>query len=215
METARHYADLLERHGDDPRAVQWADRTTQRRRFAVLHQALGDKQRDSVLDVGCGLAHLHQYLTEQGWEGEYSGIDITPSFIDRCRTKLPGVRFAVHDIATAPAPWKADWCLLSGVFNNPSSDPWAFLTVSLRNMLASCEIGVSFNFMSRYVDAMNPQLVYFDPAEVFRFCKEELSPLVTLRHDYCVRPGTVPYEAAMIVLRSEIPPRRRLGVGSL
>jgi SAM-dependent methyltransferase len=214
MDIVRHYSELLAQHGDDPKAVQLADRVTQRRRFAVLHDALGDRRRDGVLDVGCGLAHLHEHLVEEGWDGEYSGIDITPDFITLCRNKFPSSRFEVWDISAGPAPWQADWCLLNGVFNNPRPDPWGFLTASLRHMLASCRTGIAFNLMSTYVDRLDPDLVYFDPEAVFRFCKEELSPLVNLRHDYCVRPGVVPFEAAFTVLRSGIAVRRRLDGGA-
>lgn len=213
MDIVRHYSKLLAQYGDDPKSVQLADRTTQRRRFAVLHEALGDRRRDGVLDVGCGLAHLYEHLLEQGWEGEYSGIDITPDFITRCRNKLPNSRFDVWDISLGPAPWRSDWCLLNGVFNNLRPDPWNFLVTSLRHMLASCRIGIAFNMMSTYVDRRDPELVYFDPEAVFQFCKEELSPLVNLRHDYCVRPGVVPFEATFTVLRSDITVRKRLNRG--
>jgi len=214
MDVVRNYSNLLAKHGDDPKAVQWSDSITQRRRFAILHEALGDCRRDSVLDVGCGLAHLYEYLVEQGWDGEYSGIDITPDFIALCSKKLPGSRFSVWDISSAPAPWQADWCLVNGMFNNPRPDPRAFLTASLRHMFSSCRIGIVFNLMSTYVDRLDPSLVYFDPETVFRFCKEELSPLVNLRHDYCVRPGVVPFEAAFTVLRTDIAVRRRLDGGA-
>lgn len=40
--------------------------------------------------------------------------------------------------------------------------------------------------------------------KVFRFCKEALSPSVTLRHDYLVRMDTVQYEFIIYVHHYEL-----------
>jgi hypothetical protein len=100
--------------------------------------------------------------------------------------------------------------MLSGVFNNVMPNAQTFLQAVLRNMFAAARRGIAFNAMSTYVDFLAKDLTYFDPGEVFRFCKEELSPLVCLRHDYTVKPNVVPYEFAMYVYKcGAIAPRRR------
>ena len=42
----------------------------------------GIKNKDSVLDVGCGVAHFYYFLENQGWNGKYLGIDPNKKAID-------------------------------------------------------------------------------------------------------------------------------------
>ena len=212
-DVVRHYSALLREHGDDPRAVQWADRSTQDERFRVLTEPLRAMRGRSVMDVGCGLAHLAEYLAKNGLECDYSGIDINPDFIDACRKKLPASRFELLDISGTVPGWKSDLVVCSGLFNNPVPDPQALLQRSLRNMFAVTRQAMSFNLMSSYVDFIDPALVYFHPEDVFRFCKEHLSPLVTVRHDYQVKPGVVPFEFTVYVLRTSGTCRPRMTEG--
>jgi hypothetical protein len=46
---------------------------------------------------------------------------------------------------------------------------------------------------------------------VFAFCKQELSPRVTLRHDYHVKDGVIPFEFTTYVYRSDLAPVPPLG----
>lgn len=213
MDVVQHYSDLLKKHGDDPRAVQLADRMTQRRRFRVLTEPLESMHGSSVMDVGCGLAHLAEFLAENGLDGEYTGIDINQDFVDVCRAKFPETRFECLDISRTTPGWESDLVVCNGMFNNPCTDPKAFVRCSLRNMYAVTRRVMSFNLMSSYVDFFDPNLLYFDPEDIFRFCKEELSPLVSLRHDYQVRPGVVPFEFAVYVFRTAEPCRRQMKEG--
>ena len=100
-----------------------------------------------------------------------------------------------------------DFVLVSGVFNNRVSDNRAFFQAISRRLMTQASRGYAFNMLSRFVDYFDDGLYYEDPLEAFRFCKEQLSPLVTLRHDYVVRPGSIPFEFTLYVYRSDIAPR--------
>ena len=101
--------------------------------------------------------------------------------------------------------------LVSGVFNNLISDNRGFFEAISRRLMAQADVGYAFNMISRYVDYFDDGLYYEDPSQAFRFCKEELSPLVTLRHDYTVRPGSIPFEFTIYVHRSDVAPRALQG----
>lgn len=210
MDIVEHYSRLFQEHGDSPQSVQLADRTSQFRRFEVLTKDIPRKERVSVMDVGCGLGHLNEFFAESGRNVNYSGIDVTPDFVTACQSKFPKARFAVHDISSSPPEWSAEYLVLNGVFNNHRDDAADFMFRSLRNMYSVTTKFMTFNFMSTYVDFQDNQLVYFHPETVFRFCKEELSPLVELNHGYCVRDGIVPFEAVVTVHKTAIVPRPRL-----
>lgn len=210
---ARHYGDLVKRHGDAPESAQYADRETQERRMAVLSE-IGVTKRSKVLDFGCGTGQMLSFLQRAiGFEGEYVGYDISSEAINLARSAHPEGRFEVRDIFEQPCEEMFDYVLVSGVFNNLITDNCAFFEAASRRLMAQAEKGYAFNMLSRYVDYFDDGLYYADPMQVFRFCKEQLSPLVTLRHDYAVRPGSIPFEFTVYVHRSDIAPRRLKGGG--
>ena len=113
----------------------------------------------------------------------------------------------VRNILEQPAEEKFDYVLVSGVFNNLISDNRAFFEAVSRRLMTQVDIGYAFNMLSRFVDYFDDGLYYEDPLQAFRFCKEQLSPLVTLRHDYTVRPGSIPFEFSIYVHRTDVAPR--------
>ena len=204
---SRHYGGLVRRHGDAPESAQYADRETQERRMAVLCE-IGVARDSKVLDFGCGTGQLLSFLKRSiGYEGEYVGYDISPEAIELARSTHPGGRFEARNILDEPAEERFDYVLVSGVFNNLISDNRAFFEAISRRLMAQTKVGYAFNMLSRFVDYFDDGLYYEDPMQAFRFCKEQLSPLVTLRHDYAVRPGSIPFEFSLYVHRTDVAPR--------
>ena len=202
-----HYGGLVRRHGDAPESAQYADRETQERRMAVLCE-IGVARDSKVLDFGCGTGQMLSFLQRSiGYEGEYVGYDISPEAIELARSAHPGGRFEVRNILDRPAEEHFDYVLVSGVFNNLISDNRAFFEAISRRLMAQTKVGYAFNMLSRFVDYFDEGLYYEDPMQAFRVCKEQLSPLVTLRHDYAVRPGSVPFEFSLYVHRTDVDPR--------
>lgn len=202
-----HYRALYAQHGDSPQAVQWSSLDSQQRRFAVLTEVAQApiSAMGSVLDLGCGLGALRDYLRAGGHTAAYTGLDFVGEFIDRARVKYAddaAARFEQHDLSTdAPLPFRADWVLLSGVFNNPMADNAAFIRQTLLRMYEACERGIAFNAMSTYVDFRADNLYYADPTELFDWVKRHLSRRATLRHDYLVKEGSIPFEFTCYVYR--------------
>lgn len=193
-----HYRALLETHGDDARAVQYSDTSSQQARFAKL-VGVG-RPLTSVLDVGCGLAHLCDYMRARGWTGRYLGVDIVPGFVERANARLrddPLAEVRLIDAAAETLPGGCDYALLSGVFNNMMPDNLTFMETTLRAMWAAAKKGIAFNAMSQHVDYRDDGLYYTDPAKVFEFCKTVLGGHPVLHHDYVVRPGGFPFEYAV------------------
>ena len=200
-----HYQALLKQHGPGSAAVQWADAASQDARFAVLSAIATDLGR--VLDVGCGLCHLHAFLKGRVAFSDYHGVDIVPEFIDLANQAMADDPRASASLTGPDTPLPAcDYALLSGVFNNTMPDNWGFMTQTLRRMWAAADKGIAFNAMTSHVDYKDPGLYYVDPMQVLNFCKTELGGHPVLRHDYSVRPGGFPFEFAMYVYKKPLFP---------
>lgn len=204
---SNHYAHRLEEFGDSAEATQWPSTEAQERRMAQLTQ-IADLRFAKVLDFGCGTGHLLSFLKKTcSFEGEYVGFDICPKMVETAKQKFPESRFEHKDILAEAVGEKFDFIFINGVFNNKVENNWLLMTSILEKLFPLTEKGLAFNGLSKYVDYLNDEYFYIDPGTVFQFCKEKLSPFVTLKHDYASKPDTVPFEFTILVYSSNIKPR--------
>jgi SAM-dependent methyltransferase len=198
-----HYSELYRRHGASHEAVQWSSRETQERRFDVLCDVIGPE--DSVIDLGSGLGDLLGYLRrEKGFEGRYVGLDVVPGFVEHARRAYAAdsrASFAELDMMREPLPAGYDIVVASGIFNNRTSDNWGFLTGSVEKMFAAANKAVAFNALSTYVDYEDAGLYYCDPLRLFDHLKRHVAKKATLRHDYLVKPNSIPFEFSVYLFK--------------
>ena len=195
----KHYQKLYHEFGASAKAVQWADKQTQYKRFDVL-SAVFD-QPGSVLDVGCGLGDYYHYLRSKGQNCHYLGVDPVPEFVDHANRIMhddPEASAKIVDPGTQ-LPSGFDYVILSGVFNNVREDNWGFMTTMIQNMYQVATHAIAFNAMSTHVEYQDDNLFYVDPMDVFSFCKTELGGNPILRHDYVLKDGGYPFEFSMYV----------------
>ncbi|MFT5896279.1 MAG: SAM-dependent methyltransferase [bacterium] len=199
-----HYQSLLKTHGDSAQSLQYRDSESQFARFKILSEIANPL--DSVLDVGCGLAHLYHYLKSTGFTGNYLGVDIVPEFTAMASQNLKDDKCAnvVLGSGLEPLPSGMDYVMLSGVFNNKMDDNQGFMHSTLERMFNAAEKGISFNAMSSYVDYKDEELYYVDPMDIFAFCKTKLGGHPVLRHDYVVSKDGYPFEFAMYVYKQAV-----------
>jgi trans-aconitate methyltransferase len=76
--------------------------------------SLGMEPGHSVLEVGCGAGALLFVLTRRGLR--ISGIDYSPTQIERARTVLPQGSFACLEATALPPEPRQDYVLANGVF---------------------------------------------------------------------------------------------------
>lgn len=197
-----HYRKRVSIYGDSAQATQWPSKRAQERRFRIL-AGIADLSKSKVLDFGCGTGHLFDYLRrEAAFEGEYVGIDICPDMIELAQSKFRQCRFEVRDIFKEGLEESFDYIFISGIFNNKVPQNERMMKDTLSCLFERTEKGLAFNALSTYVDFFDQDFYYANPDEVFKYCKENLSPLVALRHDYYSKPGTVPFEFTVYVFKS-------------
>src|SRR5262245_13511256 len=92
--TINHFTGLASRYGINARSLDWGSRESQQLRFDILAQ-VGSMDNARVLDVGCGMGDLYEWLRERGRRVDYCGIDITPAMIETARCRFPEARFNI------------------------------------------------------------------------------------------------------------------------
>jgi SAM-dependent methyltransferase len=200
---SQHYNVLANTHGYSPHAVQQSSAQTQERRLNVLLEGFTDYKHKKILDFGCGTGHLLRVLQQQGFSGEYVGYDISAGLIKLAREHNVGGRFELRNIFEQPPEESFDLVFISGVFNNDIGRNEHFMQSVLNILFAATKDGLAFNCLSTFVDFKSAGLHYFDPCKVFTFCKEQLTPCVSLRHDYEIKPGVVPFEFSCYLHQSD------------
>ena len=166
----RWYAPLFARYGETAGGVGWSA-ANQRKRFAALTAGWDFSQPVVVLDVGCGLAHLFDYLTDQGAHVRYRGVDILPAYVAAANRRLGGPVCTVLDAETEPLP-PCDYAVASGVFNvalGSATRDQAHLQRIVTHMLAQARRGVAFDCLL----TTHPQPVagqaYYDESWLYQF----------------------------------------------
>ena len=165
-----HYID--DHNKNSVECVGWMDGTDNSLiRFQKIYEGgIGDD--DSILDVGCGVAHLHTYLKNQGWNGKYLGIDPNKKAIDLIDEDINAMHGTIEDLdewrRRTGRGWfewnKFDWVIANGVFNLGLKEEHSFWIIE--NMISHANKGIIFNMLlAPYEDpkyeAYNPMWIHF------------------------------------------------------
>ena len=152
-----HYIDDHDKNSIE--CVGWLDGNENSLiRFQKIYES-GIGNNDSVLDVGCGVAHLHTYLTTQGWSGKYLGFDPNKKAIDLIDENINTMCGTIDGL---PEFMKFDWVISNGVFNLGLKEEHSFWIIE--NMISHANKGIIFNMLqSPYEDpkyeAYEPELI--------------------------------------------------------
>jgi SAM-dependent methyltransferase len=161
------YSQYIDEHDKNSiECVGWLDGTENAQlRFQKIYES-GIGNNDSILDVGCGVAHLHTFLSNQGWSGQYLGVDPNKKAIDLIDEDIN----AMHGtIDVLPEYMKYDWAISNGVFNLGLKEEHTFWIIE--NMISHANKGIVFNMLrAPYED---PAYEAYDPKDI----KEKLSRL--------------------------------------
>ena len=172
--------------GASARGLDWKSAEAQELNFRALMSMMPDRS-GSVLDVGCGLAHLRDFLAANGFTGDYTGIDVSPVLIEEARRLRPGLDLRVHDLlADPPLPRAFDYVVASGVFSarldTPSDEFEDYAARMVEAMYGLCRRATAFNMLTSFVDFEAPHLYYGDPGDWLHRGRR-LSRFLRLHHD--------------------------------
>lgn len=198
------FLELYREHGDDPLATSHGGREAQLERYRRLAMSFVSEQGSfDVHDVGCGLGHFGDFLTERWPDARYSGSEICAEFVDLCRQRMPEAEFAVRNLADETPSDRYDWVVACGIFNNRldvEKEDWQeFVYSMLQSMFTMAKKGIAVDFLTTYHDSQlsRSDLHYQDEKALLDFVNSQLS-----RHYELDMSGPL-YEYTLRIYRSE------------
>ena len=195
---ASQYLAAFAAHGDSPAAVLWP-KGRQDLRFDALTRHI-PQNGFSILDYGCGLAHLRAFLDERFERFRYAGADMVPTFVQAARAKYPDADF---HLVESPSELTADYdhIVLSGVYNIVySKNEEAHLQEvwhSLEMLFARARSSLAVNFMTDQVDYRQDGAFHLDPRRVLDFVRTRLSRRLILDQSY------MPFEYTVVIWKDQ------------
>lgn len=147
---------------NSPMSVGWSDIESQIIRFQKLLE-IGVTVNDKILDLGCGLGHMVDFLQSKGYDlDNYCGIDINPIYVINAIMRKPGVNFKISDIHSIEGNF--DYILGSGVFTVKTDLEYMLNAIDVALNISNK--GVAFNFLNKnFIDDINfntfePNILY-------------------------------------------------------
>jgi len=192
LKIVEHYESCLEKHGDSNLGVDWPREEDTVKRFNAMLGVIKDKKADkiSLLDFGCGLSHLYEYLKSIGISNIiYSGLDLSQKFVKRSKKKYPENKYLCVDILKNPEKIPIyDYIVMNGVFTQKRDlsfeEMFDFLKQMIRIIFEKAKIGVAFNVMSPQVDWKNEENFHLSFDLLADFLAKEVSRKYLFKHDY-------------------------------
>ena len=162
-----HYEPRLEALSEHFDILDWADAASQQARFEVLVRSV-DLRRRSLLDVGCGLGDLWDFLRRRRLGVDYTGVDILERMIQAAQKAYPRAHFIAGDVFTEDLfPGRRfDVTFCSGVFNLNLGNNRDFLARALGRLMELTSRVAVFNLLHERAPHRHEHCFYYNPADV-------------------------------------------------
>jgi phospholipid N-methyltransferase len=186
-----HYEACLEQHGDSHLGVDWPRADDVEKRHRVMLEVIKPgNEKLSLLDFGCGAAHLNEYILRQGLKDiEYSGLDLSEKFVQLSQSKFPDNKFFRLDLLDDDAALpEFDYIVLNGVFTEKRElsfdEMLAYFKRLITRVFAHARAGIAFNVMTKHVDWERDDLFHLPFDTLAEFLKKDVSRNFVFRNDY-------------------------------
>ena len=134
----------------DYKVVDWESEEAQNLRFKALIEHF-NMRGNVLLDVGCGVGSLAEYIDKNNINLYYIGIDIMPEMVERAKSKTYkniSPQFMTMDFfKKTDIEDDVDYIYTSGIFNLNLGNNEAFLKEAIEAFLLAARKGVCFNLL--------------------------------------------------------------------
>lgn len=195
----KQYKEAFNKYGYSEKSVFWP-KGRQNERFEALTRLI-NKKKFSILDFGCGLGHMFDYLN-RNFEGnfKYQGLDIVEDFITQNKLMHPTIDFQLIN-HYSDVKNNFDYILISGVFNMSYFDNLQkhknFVYEILEELFKKTDVCLSVNFMTDQVDFIQKGAYHQNIEELLSFIKLKLSKRYVLDCSY------MPFEFTITVFKDQ------------
>lgn len=200
IDIVQHYENCLKIHGDNHLGVDWPNEKDVLKRFNVMLDLIyfkKDKSPYTLLDFGCGAAHLYQYIIDNNYDNiSYEGLDLSSEFIALCRKKYVNINFHCLDILNNDIKLNEfDYIVLNGVFTEKRGltfdEMYDYFQKVIIEINAITKKGFAFNVMSKNVDWERDDLFHLSLDLLSDFLCKKISRNFIIRSDYGLYEYTV------------------------
>ena len=194
------YEDAFQQYGDSPHAVL-CPKGRQGVRFHSLTRHINENEENfSLLDYGCGLAHLKPFLEDRYQNVTYVGADAVDAFIQSCKAKYPQSEFL-----SARSPENIDdnydYIVSAGAFNllydNDIEIHRTIVFDIIEQLFAKTRVYLSVNMMTDIVDFHQPAAYHQNIIQLYNFVFDKLSRRLVIDQSY------MPYEFTLTVWKDQ------------
>lgn len=193
----KYCSDLLNKHGAGVDAVASGKQIYKNLCFKKLSKVFGGDNNFTLHDVGFGVGHYYEYLNGSlpDLAFTYSGSEVTKRFVEHCQKAYPDMDFFYRDLAFKVYPERYDYLIFGGTFYHKidASDKEfeIFVENILKNAFQMANKGISFNFITDFVEYKCDELYYAEIARISEFVVKNLSRFFTIDHAYPLYEFTV------------------------
>jgi SAM-dependent methyltransferase len=152
------------------RQLGWNDVASQQKRFEVLC-SIADLSRNTILDIGCGMGDLKEYIDARFEEVVYLGIDHVEEFIDHANHRFGRSKTAFFkraDFITDRLP-EVDYIFASGALNYQTSSH-LFPYRIIEKLYQCARKGVAFNLLDAETFPSDNLLKSYNRYVILSFC---------------------------------------------
>lgn len=189
-----YYEPRLCENSSDHAVLGWENREAQLARFGVLLSNVRLEGK-SLLDLGCGLGNLLEFIKQNGKKVQYTGVDILEDMILSARRKNPDAEFVLGDVFTEDlfSENSFDVVYSSGLFNLNLGNNREFLPFAFKRILSLAGETVVLNFLHKRSSSQEEGFFYYHPDEVIGLVKPLLKQeaSVQLEEEYLPNDFTI------------------------
>ena len=179
-------------HGASPQGLWWPNAADLAARYeAMMAPLLAGAERISLLDVGCGVGFLPDWLAVNGLldRVDYTGLDLSAPILAAARARWPSLRFLRADVLADGVPGSPhDAVLACGLltcrFTETEAAMRDYAEALLQALWPAAGRCLVFNAMGKHVEWERDDLFHWSADEVMRFCRARLARHVELRAAY-------------------------------
>lgn len=202
----QHYEMCLDKYGDTAKGVDWTKEEQVEIRYKIMVELINYREKSfstdintqKVLDYGCGLSHLYEYIIKKNLTYvDYSGLEISEKFFEESRKKFPNNRYIKGDILENNNILRDnyDYIIMNGVFTEKREltykDMFIYFEQMIERIYSYCNKGMAFNVMSKQVDWEIDYLFHVPMDDMANFLTKKISRNFIIRNDYGLYEYTV------------------------